>query len=50
MKVPKKDQLLIAFSSASSSAESMPQTKTEMVAKEVQCELAEGVNALTIKS
>ncbi|XP_028163118.1 uncharacterized protein LOC114354765 isoform X3 [Ostrinia furnacalis] len=49
-KIPKRDQLLIAFSSSSSSSESMPQVKPVMLTKEVQCELAEGVNAMTIEA
>ncbi|XP_045448947.1 uncharacterized protein LOC123657448 [Melitaea cinxia] len=44
-KIPKEDQLLIAFSSASCSSESVPISKIE---KEVQCEIVEETKKLTL--
>lgn len=41
VKPPKQDQSLIVFSSASSSEETVPQAKSQVAAKEVQCELGE---------
>ncbi|RVE48065.1 hypothetical protein evm_007252 [Chilo suppressalis] len=50
LKVPKEDQLLIAFSSTSCSSESVPQDKIEMRTKEVQCEITADMNSLKIKA
>lgn len=44
-KIPKEDQLLIAFSSASCSSESVPITKIE---KEVQCKIVEETKKLRL--
>ncbi|XP_050346279.1 uncharacterized protein LOC126770772 isoform X2 [Nymphalis io] len=44
-KIPKEDQLLIAFSSSSCSSESVPITRNE---KEVQCQITEETKRLTL--
>ncbi|CAK1595893.1 unnamed protein product [Parnassius mnemosyne] len=43
-KVPKEEQVLIAFSSASSSSESVPHVKNKTLEKEVQCKMVEDMN------
>ncbi|CAH2037814.1 unnamed protein product, partial [Iphiclides podalirius] len=46
-KVPKEDQLLIAFSSSSCSAESVPQTKSNTTEKEVQCNIVDNTKKIS---
>ncbi|XP_026490887.2 uncharacterized protein LOC113396984 [Vanessa tameamea] len=48
-KIPKEDQLLIAFSSSSCSSESVPMTRSENRSeKEVQCQITEETKRLTL--
>ncbi|CAB3253701.1 unnamed protein product [Arctia plantaginis] len=49
VKLPKQDQSLIIFSSTSSSEETVPQGKSEVAAKEVQCELGEELRRTKIE-
>lgn len=49
-KVPKEDQLLIAFSSNSYSSESIPKTKNDTTSeKEVQCKILDDAKKMLIK-
>lgn len=49
IKVPKEEQVLIAFSSSSTSSESMPSRKSEMVTKEVQCSLEDEMKSVNLE-